>query len=594
MPHLSAGQPDPAEYEFLHLFFREVSKIDIIPGRAAYLPLTRRIERGRTLEKLGGQNPFETFSRLAHAYRQICGRIDALTTTHCLPKINLSTLNDQAEDFLDQPDAKFPPALTKWVEKLPKNVQNEAELVAWELIWLTALIPPERRSDLPQAAFSTAYVFHFNDVRRQAADSLRRLTEGTLRYALTIAQLYVGRGIPYLDLIHAGCIGLMRAANLFTERGGAHFQHYASNWIRQRIDRYLTDTSNLIRLPVHAQTDMQAVRRFVHKFKRRKGFTPTDGEVALGLGWVTEEDLYEAVAADTLPETVIDDMPNEEPDDESEDDISETPVSFQYTRSAHKAIGRVRRFRAIANVASLERSGGVTRLADDQFSLSNVVESRLLRDTLMQALGGLHPRAAEILTLRYGLEDGEMRTLEEIGQLMGVTRERVRQIEAGALGKLRISSLLGSLAHLEGFEDECSLNLPNYLSHPRRARYTPPRQERQWVEDLKARYIERGRRGKQFSTVSQRGRARIYAEVLREAGKPLPYRDIHARAVERYPDLAELPLKTIYSTLFYHDAFRLTKGRGVFGLTEWQTADVGMEQTGRGLFPRLIGLAEQI
>lgn len=588
MPCLPSGQPDPADYEFLHLFFREVSQTEIVPGRAAYLPLTRRLERGRVLACLEGQNPFEIYTQLNDAYQRSCEKIDKLTAAHRIPPINQSALSNQIEDFLDQPEVGFPAALAGWVQMLPKAVQNEGELAVWELLWLTALIPPEQRTNLPQTTFSTAYVFHFDDIRQQAADSLRRLTEGTLRYVVIIARLYVGRGIPFLDLVHAGYTGLVRAANLYTERGGAHFQHYASNWIRQRIDRYITDTVNLVRVPTHAYRDMQSVRWFVQQMRGYKGIDPTDEEVAFGLGWVNSNDLYEQISVDTAPEDQVEDVTaNELDDEESESRPIGIPIVLQHTRSARKAVEKVRQFRRISDIASLERSKGVLRLADSQFSLISVVNSRLLRDALTQALGRLNPRASEIIALRYGLADGETRTLEEVGRLMGVTRERVRQIEAGALDKLRSFPLLNSLARPDTLADERGTRLPNRLVRPRRALYTPPRLERQWVDGLIAQYIERGQRGNPLLRLRQRARARVYAEVLREAGKPLPYRDIHARAVERFPDLAELPLRTIYSTLFYHALFRLTKGQGVFGLAEWETGDAAEMPIGRPLSPLL-------
>jgi len=612
-------QPDPSEYEFLNLFFQEISRIEIIPGRAGYIPLTRRIERGQMLERFRGDNPWLTFRQVMDAYMQARGIIETLSVTYKRSEPLYSALSEQIEPFLDQSESQFPTALNDWLDRLPKVASDEGRLAAWRLLLLTALIPPERRHEHPHANFSTAYVFHFNAVSDSAKDSAARLAEGTMRYVATLARLYIGRGIPYLELVQVGYMGLRHATTRFTERGGAHFQHYASNWIRQRIDRYVVDSANLIRVPVHAADEMKAITRYVEQFSDRTGQDPNDEQIALDLNLITESDMYEEilipliadeedfleeVTADTdgmytmspssfdeeyLLKEVVGDSEEIQPDeiaaDEADDDLIEEAAQaaqpvFRRTTKAHKVLEKIRRFRGISTISSLERSRGVKQLVDTTIDLSELLTHSLTIAEFSQIFDKLDARRISIIKLRYGLIDGEDKTLEEVGQLMGVTRERIRQIESNMIDKLRSSSLITKLGSFN-LSDARNANGATRLTAPVSAQYAPPSQEREWVEALIAKYIERGRKHR-FIGSSQRARATLYVEVLTLEGKPLSYREIHARAVALVPELEETPLRKIYSTFFYRPEFRLIAGQGVFGLSAWDESIT--QQSGKYLY----------
>jgi RNA polymerase primary sigma factor len=224
------------------------------------------------------------------------------------------------------------------------------------------------------------------------------LIRANSRLVISVAKKYVGRGVPFLDLIQEGNIGLIRAARKFEYERGHKFSTYATWWIRQAVSRAVADQGRTIRVPVHMGDQINRLQRTTLMLTQELGRDPTVDELAKALETTPDKisNLLEVARRPVSLETPTDEEEESEIGDFIEDTRSPAP--------------------------------------------SSMTEAEMLREHLATALNKLPPREAHILQLRYGLVDGEMHTLEEVGKAIGVTRERVRQLEAQALNRLRRSS----------------------------------------------------------------------------------------------------------------------------------------------------------
>jgi RNA polymerase primary sigma factor len=236
------------------------------------------------------------------------------------------------------------------------------------------------------------------ELERQIDDGIaarEHLIRANSRLVISVAKKYIGRGVPFLDLIQEGNIGLIRASNKFDYKRGHKFSTYATWWIRQAVTRAIADQSRTIRVPVHMGDQINKMLRISHQLTQQLGRGPTPEELAAEM---------------EIPVRKVEQML----------DVARRPLSLEMPTDD-------------------EEESTLGDFVEDTESPAppDEVSSAMLRDLLLEILVDLPPREVKILQMRYGLLDGQTYTLEEVGKKLGVTRERVRQIEAQALSRLR-------------------------------------------------------------------------------------------------------------------------------------------------------------
>ena len=327
-----------------------------------------------------------------------------------------------AEDLIEKKDAKAAKALAS-IKVGPKGVYTEDSIrVYLQEIGRIRLLRPDEEIELARkiadllqleelAAQFEADKGHFPDTKEWAVlvdmplikfrrrlmlgrRAKEKMVQSNLRLVVSIAKKYMNRGLSFQDLIQEGSLGLIRAAEKFDHEKGYKFSTYATWWIRQAITRAIADQSRTIRLPVHLYETISRIKKTTKTLSQEFGRKPTEEEIAESMEMTIEKLRFIAKSAQ-LPISL------------------ETPIGKEEDSRLGDFIE--------ADIENPEQD----------------VAKNLLREDLEGVLATLSPRERDVLRLRYGLDDGRMKTLEEIGQIFDVTRERIRQIEAKALRKLR-------------------------------------------------------------------------------------------------------------------------------------------------------------
>ena len=341
-------------------------------------------ERKEALVKLGKKSGYVTYEQLANEVKGLDIDADSLDDLYNILLENDIEIKSEEEDVsgvveeIESPD--------KILEDLTNSkdikINDPVRMYLKEIGRINLLTSDEE--------FEYARLATEGDERAKAM-----LAESNLRLVVSIAKRYVGRGMLFLDLIQEGNIGLMKAVDKFDPSKGYKFSTYATWWIRQAITRAIADQARTIRIPVHMVETINKLARIQRQLTQELNREPTDEEIAKKLG-ISLEKVREVYK------------------------ISQDPVSLE------TPIGE-------------EDDSHLGDFIKDERTMSpeEYTEIGMLKEELSGVLLTLTEREEKVLRLRFGLDDGQCRTLEEVGQIFNVTRERIRQIEAKALRKLR-------------------------------------------------------------------------------------------------------------------------------------------------------------
>lgn len=332
------------------------------------------LDRGREKGSL-------TYDEVTEALQEIDLTVDQIEALYDdISELNIELIDEDVEDDDEASDKKIVPIKEDYLANVKTN--DPVRMYLKEIGRVSLLTAKEE--------VALAKLMEEGD---QAAK--RKLVEANLRLVVSIAKRYVGRGMLFLDLIQEGNLGLMKAVEKFDYTKGYKFSTYATWWIRQAITRAIADQARTIRIPVHMVETINKLIRISRQLLQELGRDPTPEEIGEKMG-ISAEKVHEILK------------------------IAQEPVSLEIPIGEEE-----------------DSHLGDFIPDDDAIAPADAAAYELLKDQLNEVLDTLTEREQKVLKLRFGLMDGRARTLEEVGKKFGVTRERIRQIEAKALRKLR-------------------------------------------------------------------------------------------------------------------------------------------------------------
>ena len=419
------GLYGPVEVEnTVRIYLREIGRFTLLKGADEY-NLARSIEACKYIEaletKLGsgeGELP-AAWVCVAQLLSRLCDAehlVDALSRYVGLERERTLSEIMSAPELRDAIDGHLPEVMLNFVGDVLNVDPGEAEQDIQSLSLDSRLLPKEVLNHTPtlrdlknglrdpafcqvMETYEPVFRNHLKMIKDEGYRSRGRLAESNLRLVVSISKKYLGKGLPMLDLIQEGNIGLMKAVEKFEYRRGYKFSTYSSWWIRQGVSRAIAEQGRTIRVPVHMIENINKFYRVGRKLVREYGREPTIEKLALRME-VSSERVKEIVRTAQVPASL--DLPIGEEDNSSlgqfiEDSTALSPIDAAYNAS--------------------------------------------LKEQIADVLGSLSKREARIIQLRFGIIGDHSCTLDEIGRVYGLTRERIRQIEANALRKLRQPSL---------------------------------------------------------------------------------------------------------------------------------------------------------
>jgi RNA polymerase primary sigma factor len=389
----------------------DVDKILMVDEEEEFPAIARLVELGRQKGYITLDDIIHFFPEAEQDVEQLEEAFSALLSAG-IPFVEDANLAEPSEDELVAVEAtgevepEIDPSLDDYLANIDtddtiglylKEVSRVPLLTADEEVALAQRIERGRmaREELAKGSATPRRRTELRKLIEDGWSAREHLITANSRLVISVAKKYMGRGVPFLDLIQEGNIGLIRATKKFDYRRGHKFSTYATWWIRQAVTRAIADQGRTIRVPVHMGDQINKLLRVQHQLTQRLGREPSVEELAEALDVPPKkvENMIQVARRPLSLETPTDDEEDSVLGDFIEDDEAPPP--------------------------------------DDTATYN------LLKEHLGEVLNGLPPREVRILQLRYGLLDGQAYTLEEVGRKMGVTRERVRQIEAQALSRLR-------------------------------------------------------------------------------------------------------------------------------------------------------------
>lgn len=552
------------------LFLQDVADLPVITGKSDYLLLTRQVERARLLKRISADNSLHKLQKIRNILNKMLKEFNHECEQKGIPTLTSADLNKNFLEFFENSAIRVPKILEKYTPhfKQASNLERIKEII-WRGLYLSSLIPQSIYHNPNHAPTEGELESFFEQIIENGKDAKQRLVEGTLRYVLKVARLYLGSGIEYLDLVQEGCIGLMRSVDTFSERLGSHFQSHAVTWIHQRISRYIADNSRLIRVPVHQHDKINIIIQKRNALIERIGYAPLDEELFTELGWLTEDEIT-LLRANFEYEHTTDSQK-----------FKKLKLKKAYKELNYFIIGTASHY----SLESIEihTDSEEALLSDDLLASEESIEEQVFQNILLTYINGvlslLTDRDKEIIKARFGLLDGQEKTLEEVGQIFGVTRERVRQIESRAMEHLGRKWQKTSYSHLRDFINDTEnrvtsevANLQVFLSrvfnNDQIFDHIDTDKEKKRLERLVEKYIMGGRR--RFAGMRTSGeRTKVYKYILESENRPLHHTEIYERSLALLPQHLHLTQKNAYATLFQNNLFR-PFGNGVFGLSSWQ------------------------